>query len=95
MRPALVIAQIALSLLSLVAAGLFLRSLRDAQAIDPGFETAGVLVMTFNVGREGYTPERGQLFYQQVAERAATLPRHEWAHARNEGCGCRTRTRFV
>jgi predicted permease len=74
MRQALVIAQIALSLLSLVAAGLFLRSLRDAQNVDPGFETEGVLVVTFNLGREGYTPERGQVFYQQVAERAAALP---------------------
>ena len=74
LRQGLVVAQIALSLLSLIAAGLFLRSLRDAQAVDPGFETDGVLVMTFNLGREGYTPERGQLFYQQVAERAATLP---------------------
>jgi predicted permease len=74
MRQALVVAQIALSLLSLVAAGLFLRSLRDAQQIDPGFETEGVLVLTFNLGREGYTPERGQLFYREVAERAASLP---------------------
>jgi macrolide transport system ATP-binding/permease protein len=74
LRQALVVVQIALSLLSLVAAGLFLRSLRDAQGIDPGFETEGVLVMTVNLGREGYTPERGQLFYQQAAERAATLP---------------------
>ncbi len=74
LRQALVVAQIALSLISLVAAGLFVRSLRDAQRIDPGFETEGVLVMTFNLGREGYTPERGQLFYQQAAERAAALP---------------------
>jgi predicted permease len=74
LRQALVVAQIALSLLSLVAAGLFVRSLRDAQTIDPGFETEGVLVMTFNLGREGYTPERGQLFFQQVAERASSLP---------------------
>lgn len=74
MRQGLVIAQIALSLVSLVAAGLFLRSFRDAQRVDPGFETEGVLVMAFNLGREGYTPERGQLFYQQVAQRAANLP---------------------
>ncbi|MCA1562836.1 MAG: ABC transporter permease, partial [Acidobacteria bacterium] len=60
--------------MSLIAAGLFLRSLRDAQGVDTGFETRGVLVMTFNLGREGYTPERGQLFYQQAAERAAVLP---------------------
>jgi predicted permease len=74
MRQGLVVAQIALSLLSLIAAGLFLRGLRDAQGIDPGFETEGVLVMTVNLGREGYSPERGQLFYQQAAERAAGLP---------------------
>ena len=74
LRQALVVGQVALSLISLVAAGLFLRSLREAQAIDTGFETKGVLVMTFNLGREGYTPERGQLFYQQVVERVAPLP---------------------
>jgi len=48
----------------LVAAGIFLRSLRDAQTIDTGFETSGVLVMTFNLGREGYTPDRGQVFFE-------------------------------
>jgi predicted permease len=74
LRHALVVTQVALSLVSLIAAGLFLRSLRDAQSIDTGFETRGVLVMTFNLGREGYTPERGQLFYQQAAERAGALP---------------------
>ncbi|HJU43158.1 MAG TPA: ABC transporter permease, partial [Vicinamibacterales bacterium] len=74
LRQALVVGQVALSLISLVAAGLFLRSLREARSIDTGFETKGVLVMTFNLGREGYTPERGQLFYQQVAERVTPLP---------------------
>jgi predicted permease len=74
MRQALVIGQVALSLISLVAAGLFLRSLREAQRVDTGFETRGVLVMNFNLGREGYTPGRGQLFYQQAAERVAPLP---------------------
>jgi predicted permease len=74
LRQALVIVQIALSLISLVAAGLFLRSLRGFQSEDPGFETRGVLVMNFNLGREGYTPARGQIFYEQIAERAAALP---------------------
>ena len=74
LRQILVVAQVALSLISLIAAGLFLRSLRDAQAIDTGFETSGVLVMDFNLGREGYTPERGQLFYRQVVERVSSLP---------------------
>ena len=74
LRQLLVVAQVALSLISLVAAGLFLRSLKDAQAIDTGFETDGVLVMNVNLGREGYTPERGQLFYQQAVERLAGVP---------------------
>jgi predicted permease len=74
LRQVLVVLQVAASLISLIAAGLFLRDLRHAQKIDPGFETAGVLVMNFNLGREGYTPERGQVFYDQIAERASALP---------------------
>ena len=74
LRQVLVVVQIALSLVSLVAAGLFLRSLQGSQRIDPGFETSGVLVMNFNLGREGYTPERGQGFYREIAERVSTLP---------------------
>ena len=73
-RQLLVVSQVALSLISLVAAGLFLRGLNDARRIDPGFETRGVLVMTFNLGRDGYTPERGQLFYDRSVERASALP---------------------
>ena len=40
--------------------------------------------MNFNLGREGYTPERGQVFYQQVAERAAALPGVQRARRRAE-----------
>ncbi|HEX6973326.1 MAG TPA: ABC transporter permease, partial [Vicinamibacterales bacterium] len=74
LRQALVVVQVALSLVALLAAGLFLRSLRSAQQIDPGFQTKGVLILTFNLGREGYTPDRGQLFYQQVVERVSGVP---------------------
>jgi predicted permease len=74
LRQALVVAQIALSLVSLIAAGLFVRSLRHSQQIDTGFERKGVVVMAFNLGREGYTPERGQVFYQQITERVSGLP---------------------
>jgi len=74
LRKALVVFQVALSLVALIAAGLFLRSLRRAEAVDPGFEIDKVAMMSFDLGREGYTPERGQLFYQQAAERTASLP---------------------
>ena len=74
LRQSLVVLQIALSLISLVTAGLFVRSLRHSRQIDTGFQTSNVLVMNFNLGRDGYTPERGQLFYQQVVERTSSLP---------------------
>ncbi|MET0212372.1 MAG: ABC transporter permease [Vicinamibacterales bacterium] len=73
LRQALVVGQIALSLVSLVAAALFLRSLTAAQRTDTGFETRGVLVMNLNLGREGYTPARGQVFYEEAAARTAGL----------------------
>ena len=74
LRQILVVAQVALSLIALIAAGLFLRELQHSQNIDTGFETRGVLVMNFNLLREGYTPERGAVFYDQIVERAAGLP---------------------
>jgi macrolide transport system ATP-binding/permease protein len=70
----LVVVQVALSLMALIAAGLFLRDLRHSQQVDTGFETRGVLVVNFNLLREGYTPDRGQVFYDRVAERTAGLP---------------------
>jgi predicted permease len=73
-RQVLVMLQVAMSLTALVAAGLFLRDLVHAQNIDPGFETAGVLIANVNLGREGYTPQRAQLFYDQVTEKIAALP---------------------
>jgi predicted permease len=74
LRHGLVVAQVALSLISLIAAGLFLRSLRHQQQIDPGFQTAGVLIVNFNLARSGYTPERGQVFFDALVDRAAALP---------------------
>jgi macrolide transport system ATP-binding/permease protein len=74
LRQVLVVVQVALSLIALIAAGLFLRELRNAQRIDTGFETRGVLVTNFNLLREGYMPERGMTFYDQIVERAAALP---------------------
>ena len=73
-RQVLVMLQVAMSLTALVGAGLFLRDLLHAQRIDPGFETNGVLIADINLGREGYTPERAQLFYDQVIEKVAALP---------------------
>ncbi|MGH9798289.1 MAG: ABC transporter permease, partial [Candidatus Polarisedimenticolia bacterium] len=58
LRSVLVVAQVALSLVSLIGAGLFLRSLRNAQQIDPGFETRDLLVTGFDTATVGYDQTR-------------------------------------
>ena len=73
LRSALVVVQVALSLLLLVIAGLFVRSLQHAHQIDLGFQPAGVLTMSFDVG--GSRPAAaGQQFYATVIDRVAALP---------------------
>ena len=74
LRNVLVSAQVALSLVALVGAGLFLRSLQNAQRINPGFDAGHLAVMSFDLGAQGYTEERGRQFQQQVLERAAAVP---------------------
>jgi predicted permease len=74
LRSALVVSQVALSLVVLTCAGLFLRSLRNAGAIDPGFETRRVLLGTFDLGLLGYSEDRGRAFYRDLVERVAALP---------------------
>jgi putative ABC transport system permease protein len=74
LRNLLVAAQVALSLVALVGAGLFLRSLQNAQKIDPGFDAAHLATLTFDLGGQGYTEERGQQFQLRALERAATIP---------------------
>jgi predicted permease len=74
LRNLLVAAQIALSLVALIGAGLFLRSLQNAQRIDPGFDAEHLAVMSFDLGAQGYTEERGRQFHQRALERAASVP---------------------
>jgi predicted permease len=70
----LVVAQVALSLVALVAAGLFLRSLQQAHSIDPGFETRRLAVVTVNPGQAGYNRARTRQFYELISQRAAAIP---------------------
>jgi macrolide transport system ATP-binding/permease protein len=70
----LVVAQVALSLVVLISAGLCLKSLRNLNAIDTGFDTAKVFVMSVDLGAGGYDEARGRAFYSQLTERVAALP---------------------
>jgi predicted permease len=73
-RNLLVILQVAVSLISLIGAGLFLTSARAAEKIDPGFDSEKMLVVSFDVGAQGYDEPRGQLFYRQAIDRVEELP---------------------
>jgi predicted permease len=73
-RHLLVVGQLALSLVALVSAGLFLRSLANAQQIELGFDSSGLMVMGINAGNQGYDEARGRDLYRRVVERLATVP---------------------
>ena len=74
LRAVLVMAQVALSLVALIGAGLFVQSLRKAGQIDPGFDAAHLGIVVFNVNDQGYNEARGREFQQRALERAAAVP---------------------
>ena len=74
LRHLLVIAQVALSLVLLVGAGLFARSLRRMQAVDVGFTPESVLVAALDLSLHGYDSSRGREFYRLLLERTRSLP---------------------
>jgi predicted permease len=74
LKKVLVVAEVALSLLLLIAAGLFVRSLQSARAIDPGFEARKLVSAPLSVNLLRYTRLQGREFYRQVVERVEHVP---------------------
>jgi len=74
LRNILVVAQVALSLVVLVCGGLFIKSFRRAQQIDPGFETRNALLVTLNPQLVGYDNDRSRNFYEQAVSRVSNIP---------------------
>ena len=74
LRSVLVVAQIAISLVVLIAAGLVVRTLQQLQTMNPGFDPNNGLTMSFDLGLQGYDEARGQQFYRQLTERVKSLP---------------------
>jgi predicted permease len=74
LRNGFVVAELGLALITLLGAGLFLLSLRNAQRIDPGFDTRGLAMMNFNLGTQGYDRAHGIQFYRDLKQRIETLP---------------------
>ena len=74
LRHALVGAQVAVSMILLIAAGLLLRGLYLAQTINPGFEMQNVATVSFDLRGQGYDDARAALFQRQVRDRLSVLP---------------------
>ena len=74
LRSLLVAGQVALALVALVGAGLFVKSLGNAQRIDPGFDHEKLAVLTVDLGAQGYGDEQARDFQRRMLERAAGLP---------------------
>ncbi len=75
LRSALAVTQVALSMVALVAAGLFARSLRNAGTLDRGFtDPERVMVAGTSMDLANYAPARGMAFYQKILPKIAAVP---------------------
>jgi predicted permease len=74
LRNVLVVAQVALSLVVLVCGGLFIKSFRKAQTMDPGFDNANGLIVSLSPTLVGLDEAQARNFYKQMSQRVANLP---------------------
>ncbi len=74
LRNGLVIAQVAGSLIVLVAAGLFTRSLTHAESIDLGYDPHNVVNISLDPKLQGYDQPRAEAFFRELLRRAKALP---------------------
>jgi predicted permease len=71
---ALVIAQVALSIIVLIGAGLLVRTLRNLQTLNPGFDARNILLFNIDPAIAGYTNRQTQQLYSDLKRRFAALP---------------------
>ena len=74
LRNALVVAQVAGSMIVLVAAGLFTRSLTNAESIDLGYDPHNVLNLSLDPKMQGYDQPKAEAFFRELLTRAKALP---------------------
>jgi len=73
-RKALVIAQVTLSLLLLIGAGLFIRSLHNLRSLDPGFRPTQLISFTLDPILNGYERPRARNFFTNLHQEIGRLP---------------------
>jgi putative ABC transport system permease protein len=81
MRRTFVVFQVAVSLMLLVGAGLFLRTLQKAHAVDLGYRIDSTMVADINLDVRGYSQEDGRVAYSQILSRLREIPGVEAAGA--------------
>jgi putative ABC transport system permease protein len=69
-----VIGQVMVSLMLLVTTGLFVRTLKNLQSVDPGFDSAHVLNVRLNLALDNHLPMSGLSFYEQLLAQVRRLP---------------------
>jgi len=69
----LVLGQIGLSIVVLICAGLFVRTLQNAASVRTGFDADRILELPLDPGRRGYSEAEGRVFYQRVLDRVSVL----------------------
>ena len=74
LRNSLVISQVALSLVLLVSAGLFLKTMYRASSANPGFDPRNVLLAGVDLSPNGYDAARGEVAIRQMTAKLAALP---------------------
>ena len=84
LRGALVVIQIAVSLVSLLCAGLFIRSLAEQRKANLGFDPDRALLVSMELFPNGYDEKRGAEFYRQLVARVAALPGVETVSLSNQ-----------
>jgi predicted permease len=81
LRSAFVVFQVALSLVLVVAAGLFLRALQRGSNIDPGFDDRNVEVISLDLSLARYNEQTGNPFVKELLARVRAIPGVETASA--------------
>jgi len=74
LRSALAVTQVALSMLLLVGAGLFLRTLHNVQTADLGLRSRNLLLASLNLRLQGYDEARARLFHRDLLQRLRAVP---------------------
>jgi predicted permease len=74
LQKTLVVGEVALSMMLLIPAGLFVRSLQAARAVEPGFDEARLIAAPLNINLLRYTRDQGREFYRSIVDRVKELP---------------------